>query len=212
MSQLDNGMRCDRIFVTAGIFGVTLPSLEWVAKVFVDDDSPESYEELLAALREERVNREWGLTTVIVPANFSGRRDRVLVPAENIEANVSTERFPPIVSPGSALRQKYGDRLVLVMAWIEDGRGPRGTVGWKLMFRVADRDPFPAGSPDRSARCDNPAFTVLAGDLVEEMGPRDEYEDVYSFDRSGNKYAVIAWPDAGRSAREIASLLVGTSD
>lgn len=116
-----------------------------------------------------------------------------------------------LLQPSLALRDGYLGRLALHRVRLADGQPPNEGFGYVTDYSFTDRPPAKGGAIDPNAQVADPAFSIAAGTLVSSL-TSDTPGDLYSFTRDGVSYALKAFPQAKKSAQELASLLETAKD
>ncbi len=132
-----------------------------------------------------------------------------LIPDSPIEAALgigSAAGKLVLLQPGLAMRDSYGNRIVLRFVQLADGNPSSEGFGYVMDYWLADRPPFKGGGVDPEARTVEPLFSVAGGSLAGRLqsGPAGP---VHTFTRDGVSYSVRAATSAGKTPAELVALL-----
>ncbi len=116
-----------------------------------------------------------------------------------------------LLQPGLAMREGYLGRLALHRVRLADGAPVDEGFGYVTDYFFTDRPPGKGGVPDPETRIAGPALSVAAGSLATSL-KSETPGDLYTFTRDSVTYTVKAFPDAKKSAQELAAMLQTAKD
>ena len=116
-----------------------------------------------------------------------------------------------LLQPSLAMREGYLGRLALHRVRLADGAPADEGFGYVADYYFTDRPPGKGGVPDPEARIAGPALSVAGGSLAASL-KSDTPGDLYTFTRDGVTYAVQSFPEAKKTAQELAAMLQTARD
>jgi len=116
-----------------------------------------------------------------------------------------------LLQPSLAMREGYLGRLALHRVRLADGAPADEGFGYVTDYSFTDRPPGKGGVPDPEAHIAGPALSVAGGSLAASL-KSDTPGDLYTFTRDGITYAVKSFPEARKSAQELAAMLQTAQD